>query len=64
MNIQASPIISTQKHTIISNIRDWGGANIDATSSSRVYAVAAQMATTQSTANPKFVLNTGDNFYW
>jgi len=46
--------------------RDWGGANlgVDSNAYHNVYAVASQMATTKSTANPQFVIGTGDNFYW
>ena len=40
------------------------GAAIDSQDYKNVYAVAKQMNITASTVNAKFIINTGDNFYW
>lgn len=45
-------------------IGDWGGAAVDTQYYNNVYAVAAQMDTTAQASSAKFVVNTGDNFYW
>jgi tartrate-resistant acid phosphatase type 5 len=47
-----------------STIGDWGGAQISEQDSTNVYAVANAMATTASVKHTKFIINTGDNFYW
>jgi hypothetical protein len=46
------------------SIGDWGGAQISAQDSSNVYAVSAQMGVTSLATDAKFIINTGDNFYW
>lgn len=47
---------------------DWGGAALDGGKGSQdyknVYAVAKQMASTAAANAAKFIVNTGDNFYW
>jgi hypothetical protein len=43
---------------------DWGGAALDAGAAANVKAVASQMATTAKAVSSKFIINTGDNFYW
>ena len=40
------------------------GAAIDSQDYKNVYAVAKQMNITASTVDAKFIINTGDNFYW
>lgn len=46
------------------SIGDWGGAAVDDQYKQNTYDVAGQMATTASSVSAKFVINTGDNFYW
>ena len=46
------------------SIGDWGGAAVDDQYKQNTYDVASQMATTASSTSAKFVINTGDNFYW
>lgn len=43
---------------------DWGGAALGGQYNENVYAVANQMATTAASTDAKFIINTGDNFYW
>ena len=43
---------------------DWGGMGLGSYHSKTVTAVAKQMAATASEARVKFVVNTGDNFYY
>ena len=43
---------------------DWGGASINQQVRDNVYAVSSQMAKIASIHKPKFILGTGDNFYW
>lgn len=43
---------------------DWGGAALGGQDKTNVYAVAGAMAKLAATSNPKFIINTGDNFYW
>jgi len=45
-------------------VGDWGGASLNQQARNNVYAVSNQMAITASTMKPKFILGTGDNFYW
>ena len=45
-------------------VGDWGGAAIDTQYSKNVYAVANQMALTSTETKTKFIISTGDNFYW
>ena len=46
------------------SIGDWGGAQLGGQYTTNVNAVAAQMASTATNVAAKFVINTGDNFYW
>ena len=45
-------------------IGDWGGAALDTAAYNNVYAVSAEMAKIATKTMPKFILGTGDNFYW
>lgn len=45
-------------------VGDWGGASLDQQAYDNVYAVAAEMIKTATQTSPKFILGTGDNFYW
>jgi len=45
-------------------VGDWGGAALGGHYITNVDAVAKQMADTATANNAKFVVNTGDNFYW
>lgn len=45
-------------------IGDWGGASINQQIRDNVYSVSSQMAKIASVHKPKFILGTGDNFYW
>ena len=55
--------VLAQDYSFLS-IGDWGGAQISEQDSNNVYAVSAQMATTAASSQAKFIINTGDNFYW
>ena len=43
---------------------DWGGAALGGQDLINVNAVAAQMAIDAKSYDAKFIVNTGDNFYW
>jgi len=43
---------------------DWGGAALGGHYTTNVYDVAKQMAVTAASTTAKFILNTGDNYYW
>ena len=45
-------------------VGDWGGASLDTQAYDNVYAVSAEMAKIAAKTTPKFILGTGDNFYW
>jgi len=46
------------------SIGDWGGAQLSDQYSKNVYDVSSQMAVTSTASEAKFIINTGDNFYW
>ena len=46
------------------SIGDWGGAAVSPSIKDNVYAVASEMKKTAEAINAKFVVSTGDNFYW
>lgn len=46
------------------SIGDWGGAALGGQDTINVYSVSAAMANAAKDSNAKFVINTGDNFYW
>ena len=45
-------------------VGDWGGASLHSFYNQTVYKVANQMKKTARQYEAKFILNTGDNFYW
>ncbi len=61
--------VASAEYTFLS-IGDWGGAFVGETNpaevqyKNNVYAVAQQMAITANQTGAKFIINTGDNFYW
>lgn len=46
------------------NSRDWGGAALGGQDLKNVNAVAAQMGRSKEAHDTRFVINTGDSFYW
>ena len=54
---------SASRYSFIT-LGDWGGAQISTQIYDNVYAVSQQMASTASANEVKFIINTGDNFYW
>jgi hypothetical protein len=46
------------------SIGDWGAAQLGGQYTINVDNVAAQMQATAASVSAKFVINTGDNFYW
>ncbi len=46
------------------SIGDWGGGSLGGNDKENVYAVAAAMAAAAKVSPPKFIVNTGDNFYY
>lgn len=56
-------IVDVDGYSFVS-IGDWGANQIGGQFSINVNAVASQMATTATNVDAKFVINTGDNFYW
>lgn len=61
--VSLTVVAQVQSYTFLS-VGDWGGAAVSPEYSNNVYDVAAQMAQQASDSNAKFVINTGDNFYW
>ena len=55
--------VYAQNYAFLS-IGDWGGAQLSEENSNNVYAVSAQMSITAAASDAKFIINTGDNFYW
>lgn len=71
MLAQLFPVVFLFPPTILANnyaflsLGDWGGAALeDPKYTKTVYAVSEQMETIATAVGAKFVLNTGDNFYW
>lgn len=54
----------SQKTFSFITLGDWGGADTKPAYAANVKKVAKQMAKTANAANAKFVVNTGDSFYW
>eukprot|EP01038_Epipyxis_sp_PR26KG_P005650 gene5650-7802_t len=55
---------STSYNFTFLTLGDWGGAALGGQDTDNVYAVAAQLATSANDYNARFIVNTGDNFYW
>lgn len=71
MLVQLFSIAFLFPSTILANtyaflsLGDWGGAALeDSKYTKTVYAVSNQMETIATAIGTKFVINTGDNFYW
>ncbi len=57
-------VVAASKPYSFISIGDWGAAAIDDGLKKNVYNVAKEMTLVASSLDAKFVINTGDNFYW